>query len=115
MNLSKVQAFLDEAFEFLREQKFSITMQTWKNFCNQEEISFETLQIAKLELLRQSQNLDDDSERLKQIFCCDPFDGEIIKSLRDRWYDKAESQPGSFQKWYYDISVYLLQMALVSC
>jgi hypothetical protein len=102
--------FFPKAFEFLCEQEFSITMQTWKNFCNQEEISFETLQIAKLELLRQSQKIDDDSERLKQIFCCDPFDGEIIKSLRNIWYDKAESQPDPFQKWYYDISVHLLQI-----
>ena len=75
MNLSKVQPFLDEAFEFLREQEFSITMQTWKNFCSHEKINFETLQIVKLELLHQSQKLDDDSERLKKIFCCDPFDG----------------------------------------
>ena len=80
MNLSKVQPFLDEAFEFLREQEFSITMQTWKNFCNQEEISFETLKIAKLELLHQNSKIENDSERLKQIFCCDPFDAEIIKS-----------------------------------
>jgi hypothetical protein len=110
MTLSKVQPFLDEAFEFLREQEFSITMQTWKNFCNQEEISFETLQIAKSELFRQSQKIDNDSERLKQIFCCDPFDAEIIKSLRDIWYEKAESQPDPFQKWYYDISLHLLQI-----
>ena len=61
MNLSKVQPFLDEAFEFLREQEFSITMQTWKNFCSHEKINFETLQIVKLELLHQSQKLDDDS------------------------------------------------------
>ena len=98
MTSSKVQLFLDEAFEFLGEQEFSITIQTWKNFCNQEEISFETLQIAKLELLRQSQKIDDNSERLKQIFCCDPFDAEIIKSLRDIWYDKAENQPDPYQK-----------------
>ncbi len=110
MTLNKVQPFLDEAFEFLREQEFSITIQTWKNFCNQEEINFETLQVAKSELLRQSQKIDDDSERLKQIFCCDPFDAEIIKSLRDIWYEKAESQPDPFQKWYYDISLHLLQI-----
>jgi len=102
--------FFSKAFEFLREQEFSITIQTWKNFCNQEKVNFETLQIAKLELLYQSQNLDDDSERLKQIFCCDPFDAEIIKSLRDIWYEKAESQPDPFQKWYYDISIHLLQI-----
>jgi hypothetical protein len=30
--------------------------------------------------------------------------------LRDIWYDKAESQPDPFQKWYYDISVHLLQI-----
>ena len=32
------------------------------------------------------------------------------KSLRDIWYEKAENQPDPFQKWYYDISVHLLQI-----
>ena len=85
-------------------------MQMWKKFCNQEEISFQTLKIAKLELLHQNSKIENDSERLKQMFCCDPFDGEIIKSLRDIWYEKAESQSDPFQKWYYDLSVHLLQI-----
>jgi hypothetical protein len=110
MSLSKVQPFLDKAFEFLRDREFSVNREDWTKFCASQDISLDKLQLAKLELLRQSQKIDDDSERLKQIFCCDPFDGEIIKSLRDIWYEKAESQPDPFQKWYYDISVHLLQI-----
>lgn len=73
-------------------------------------MSLEKLKAAKLELLRQNSKINNESERLKNIFSCDPFDGEIIKSLRDRWYNKAESQTDPFQKWYYDISVHLLQI-----
>ena len=109
-NLQALSNFFPKAFEFLCEQEFSVDLTTWKKFCNQEKINFETLQIAKLELLRQNPNIDNESERLKKIFCCDPFDAEIIKSLRNIWYDKAESQPDPFQKWYYDISVHLLQI-----
>ena len=110
MSLSKVQPFLEEAFEFLRDREFSVTRQDWTKFCDSQGISLDQLKSAKLELLRQVQKIDDNSEQLKQIFCCDPFDGEIIKSLRDIWYEKAESQRDPFQKWYYDLSVHLLQI-----
>jgi hypothetical protein len=110
MSLSKVQPFLDKAFQFLRDRDFAISSEDWTKFCDNQGMSFEKLKSAKSELLHQNLKIDNELERLKNIFCCDPFDGEIIKSLRDRWYDKAESQPDPFQKWYYDISVYLLQI-----
>ncbi|MEB3119655.1 MAG: hypothetical protein VKL41_00345 [Snowella sp.] len=110
MTLNKVQAFLDKAFDFLRDREFSVSREDWAKFCDNQGMSLEKLKSAKLELLRQNPKIDNESERLKNIFSCDPFDGEIIKSLRDRWYDKAESQPDPFQKWYYDISVHLLQI-----
>ena len=110
MTLTKVQLFLDEAFEFLRDREFSVSREDWAKFCDNQGMSLEKLKSAKSELLRQNPKIDNESERLKNIFCCDPFDGEIIKSLRDRWYNKAESQPDPFQKWYYDISVHLLQI-----
>ena len=110
MTLSKVQPFLDEAFEFLRDREFTISREDWAKFCDNQGMSLEKLKSAKSELLQQNLKIDNESERLKNIFFCDPFDGEIIKSLRDIWYDKAESQPDPFQKWYYDISVHLLQI-----
>ena len=110
MTLSKVQPFLDEAFEFLRDREFSVSSEDWTKFCDNQGMSFEKLKSAKSELLHQNLKIDNELERLKNIFCCDPFDGEIIKSLRDIWYDKAENQPYPYQKWYYDISVNLLQI-----
>ena len=110
MSLSKVQPFLEEAFEFLRDREFSVTRQDWTKFCDSQGMNLEKLKSVKSELLRQNLKIDNESKRLKQIFCCDPFDAEIIKSLRDRWYDKAESQPDPFQRWYYDLSVHLLQI-----
>lgn len=112
MTLTKVQLFLDEAFEFLRDREFSVSREDWAKFCDNQGMSLEKLKAAKSELLRQNPKIDNESERLKNIFCCDPFDGEIIKSLRDRWYNKAESQPDPFQKWYYDLSVHLLQIEI---
>lgn len=109
-NLQELSDFFPKAFEFFCEQKFSITMQIWKNFCHQEKINFETLQIAKSELLRQNPTINNDSEQLQKIFCCDPFDEEIIKSLRNIWHEKAENQPKPFQTWCYDISTHLLQI-----
>jgi signal peptidase I len=111
MTLSKVQPFLDEAFEFLRDREFSVSREDWAKFCASQGMSLEKLKSAKSELLRQSQKLDDDSERLKQIFCCDPFDVANTKSLRDIWHDKAESQADPYQRWYYDISIYLINLS----
>jgi hypothetical protein len=62
-------------------------------------------------LLRQSQKVNDDSERLKQIFCCDPFDANNTKALRDIWHNKAESQPDPYQRWFSDISIFLLDLS----
>jgi hypothetical protein len=110
MTLNKVQPFLDKAFDFLRDREFTVSREDWAKFCDSQGMSLEKLKSAKSELLCQNPKIDNESERLKNIFSCDPFDGEIIKSLRDHWYDKAESQPYPFQKWYYDISVHLLQI-----
>jgi hypothetical protein len=110
MTLSKVQPFLDEAFEFLRDREFTISREDWARFCDSQGMSLEKLKSAKSELLRQSQKVDDDSERLKQIFCCDPFDAGSTKALRDIWHDKAESQPDPFQRWFSDLSIHLLDL-----
>lgn len=111
MSLSKVQPFLDKAFEFLRDREFSVSREDWTKFCASQGMSLDKLQSAKLELLRQSQKIDDDSERLKQIFCCDPFDVANTKALRDIWHDKAESQPEPYQRWFSDISIHLLDLS----
>ena len=114
MTLKKVQPFLDEAFQFLRDREFSVSREDWTKFCASQGMSLDKLQSAKLELLRQSQKVDDDSERLKQIFCCDPFDASNTKALRDIWHNKAEYQPDPFQRWFSDISIHLLDLGSVS-
>ena len=111
MSLSKVQPFLEEAFEFLRDREFSVSREDWAKFCDSQGINLEQLKSAKSELLRQSQKVNDDSERLKQIFCCDPFDVANTKALRDIWHDKAESQPDPYQRWFSDISIHLLDLS----
>ena len=114
MTLSKIQPFLEEAFEFLCDREFSVSSEDWTKFCASQGMSLEKLKSAKSELLRQSQKLDDDSERLKQIFCCDPFDASNTKALRDIWHNKAEYQPDPFQRWFSDISIHLLDLGSVS-
>ncbi len=110
MALNQVQPFLEKAFEFLRSKEFSISSEDWKTYCKNQNINLENLKKAKAELLRQSPNTSDDTERLQQIFCCDPFDEEIIKSLRNIWHKRAETQPEPFEQWYYDISIHLLNL-----
>ena len=114
MTMNKVQPFLDEAFEFLRDREFSVSREDWAKFCDNQGMSLEKLKSAKSELLRQSQKVDDDSDRLKQIFCCDPFDASNTKALRDIWHNKAEYQPDPFQRWFSDISIHLLDLGSVS-
>lgn len=111
MSLKNVQPFLNKAFEFLRDREFSVSHEDWKTFYINQGINLDQLKSAKSELIRQSQKVDDDSERLKQIFCCDPFDAGSTKALRDIWHDKAELQPDPFQRWFSDISIHLLDLS----
>jgi signal peptidase I len=114
MTLNNVQPFLDEAFKFLRDRQFSVSHEDWIKFCGSHDMSLDKLQSAKLELFRQFKKIDDDSEQLEKIFYCDPFDTEIIKSLRGIWYEKADKQPDPFKNWCYDISVHLLNFNMDS-
>jgi hypothetical protein len=105
MTLSKVQSFLDEAFEFLRDQrKFNVTREDWqkfwKKFCvaNMNAIQKSDLRVAKQELtneLNLNSNVSDDEkiQKLEQIFCCDPFDKEFVKKLVDVYQKRKELDP----------------------
>ena len=109
----EISNFASQAFEFLCKKDFIIKSQEWEKFYLEKGIKNSELQVKKQEIFQELTEIESSSQRqqkLEQIFCCDPFDTEIIKSLRDIWYKKEESQPDPFQKWYYDISLHLLQI-----
>ncbi len=110
MFFKKIYPFLENAFQFLCEHEFNVSREDWKKFCIANDVSLDDLKSAKLELLRQFHNTSNDSEQLKKIFCCDPFDEEIVKSLRNIWHERSEKQPEPFEQWYYEISIHLLQL-----
>lgn len=101
MTLSKVQPFLDEAFEFLRDQKkFNVTREDWQKFCvaNMNAIQKSDLRVAKQDLtneLNLNSNVSDDEkiQKLEQILCCDPFDKESVKELVDVYQSRKERDP----------------------
>ena len=65
MTLTKVQLFLDEAFEFLRDREFSVSREDWAKFCDNQGMSLEKLKSAKLELLRQNPKINDPASYLR--------------------------------------------------
>lgn len=113
MSLEILSSFLDKTFGFLRDHEFSINREIWKNHCNNQGIKLETLQAAKLELCHKIQSTTNNLDKIKlleQLFCCDPFDSENIKKLRDSWHEQGEIEQEPFQRWSYEISIHFLQI-----
>lgn len=113
MSLSSIQPFLEQAFGFLCDRGFSANREEWKKFYTAKGTTLEQLNAGKSELLTKLKRSGDGekTELLQQIFCCDPFDEEIAKTLRDNWHERADSEPNPYQGWFADLSIHLLGLS----
>jgi hypothetical protein len=111
MTLDKVQPFLDEAFEFLRDSDDTHT--EWQKFWTEKGIKEEELRKAKKKLINNklilNLNEDEKLQNSESIFCCDPFDEENFKNLLSIYNTRRKSDPDhpkDFNRLYHEFNTH---------
>jgi len=103
---------LTDIFTFLQDHQFCVSPEVWQGFLREKEIAETDLKHVKSQLMAEMGGLQSHPEqipKLEQLFCCDPFEPQVVKCLRDSWYEQGQRQPEPWQKWCYQISLQLLQ------
>ena len=85
-----VHLFLNQAFDELLSKNFSIPPEEWQKFCDRQGITNDQLQEEKLRLEGELKAMvnpsnDEQEQKLKDIFCCDPFAPKSVEDLLAFW------------------------------
>lgn len=85
-----VHLFLNQAFDELLSRNFSIPLEEWQEFCDRQGFTNNQLQEEKLRLEGELKAMvnpsnDEQEQKLKDIFCCDPFAPKSVEDLLAFW------------------------------